>query len=307
MKKYSVTIGIPAHNEEANIVFLLNSILKQKGDNYILEKVIVICDGTTDSTIKLVRDISKKHKKVLCHFDGKRKGKMQRLSEFYTMNKSDLLFIFDGDVVLAKPTVIEDMVKQFTDEDVLAVSGNNQPVPSKTFIGKLVNAWAHVWYEVRVRYNKGDNVHNARGCAMATRRTFSKNIHIPDKLASESQYVYFLIKQRQKKFAFAKDALVYYRKPESIHDYLLQFKRSAPESLKLTAIFGEEIKEYYKIPKLYKIKGVIASFLQQPIYMPLGGLFTLIMKYIPYNEGSMIKQGIWKTVESTKKGIEVSF
>src|SRR3990170_5283265 len=43
-EKFTVTVGIPAHNEEQNIKQLLTSIVSQKG-NFVLEKILVTTDG----------------------------------------------------------------------------------------------------------------------------------------------------------------------------------------------------------------------------------------------------------------------
>ena len=42
MKSLAVTIGIPAYNEEANIAFLLEDILKQRQETFQLKKILVI-------------------------------------------------------------------------------------------------------------------------------------------------------------------------------------------------------------------------------------------------------------------------
>lgn len=48
MKKLSVSVGIPAYNEEQNIASLIFGILKQKVNNITLKEIIVISDGSTD-------------------------------------------------------------------------------------------------------------------------------------------------------------------------------------------------------------------------------------------------------------------
>ena len=50
-KKLTVTIGIPAYNEEANVRNLLVSLLAQKETNFKLQEIIVVSDGSTDKTV----------------------------------------------------------------------------------------------------------------------------------------------------------------------------------------------------------------------------------------------------------------
>jgi glycosyltransferase involved in cell wall biosynthesis len=46
-KNMTVTIGIPAYNEAANITSLLMALLAQNTPNFKLESIIVASDGST--------------------------------------------------------------------------------------------------------------------------------------------------------------------------------------------------------------------------------------------------------------------
>ena len=58
--KPTVTIGIPSYNEAQNIGQLLESLLKQVSNSYILEKIIVCSDGSTDDTEQVVKKLESK-------------------------------------------------------------------------------------------------------------------------------------------------------------------------------------------------------------------------------------------------------
>lgn len=306
MKKMTVTVAIPAHNEEANIAGLLLSIVRQKQDLFQLDHVWVVCDGTTDHTAEIVNKLSKKFPVITVKNDKKRYGKLKRLEQIYKENNSDIVCVFDGDVMLGKATVLEDMIKHFSDKNVFLVGGNNQPVAATTFIGTLINMWSYVWYLSRFAYNGGDNIHNIRGCALAYKKIFANKIHFPDVLASESQYVYIFSKREKGKFIFEVNATVYYRKPLTLADYLSQFKRSTPESDKLQKIFGTSIKRYYKIPRKYSFLALGRSLVAHPFLTIASGIFVLTVNKLP-SKTSMIGTGIWKPVQSTKTGIPVPF
>ena len=64
MKKLTVTIGIPAYNEEKNIGRLLKSLSNQKGDDFTLNEIVVLSDGSTDMTNEIVHSQSKLNRKV---------------------------------------------------------------------------------------------------------------------------------------------------------------------------------------------------------------------------------------------------
>ena len=58
MKQLTVTIAIPTYNEEKNIYTLLSAILLQDQKNFVLEKILVIDDGSTDQTVKQLQRLT---------------------------------------------------------------------------------------------------------------------------------------------------------------------------------------------------------------------------------------------------------
>src|ERR1035437_9926602 len=155
-KLLKLSVGIPAYNEEQNIGYLINSILKQTQNAYVLEKIIVISDGSTDSTDLTVHEIVNNDKRVLLVADKKRKGKAQRLNELFIMNKSDILIILDADIVLSKKNDLEEVMKIFRDHKIAIVGINMQAIDSKKFLGRIINTWEKVWYEVRIHINRSE-------------------------------------------------------------------------------------------------------------------------------------------------------
>ncbi len=304
---FTVSIGIPVHNEAENILNLLDSIVRQTHENFKLEKIYVICDGTTDKTDELVTRYIVNKPEIELINDKRRIGKLQRLIEVYKTNNSDIIIIFDGDFILSEPKVLAKIVQYFDDNSVTGVSANNQPLQAKTFTGKLINYWSHVWYLTRIQFNNGDNIHNARGCGMAIRKEFAKQIVFPKDVVSEAQYIYPLCLTSKKRFHFAKDAVILYRKPESLHDYILQSRRSTPEKFRLENIFGVWVKNLYVVPTQFKLSAVVQAFLSNPVLLVTSALFNLIVDKLPYNNVHSKNESVWKRASSTKKAIPVPF
>ena len=78
-EKVSVTIGIPAYNEEANIGHLLKSLIKQKEEDFKIDKIIVSSDGSTDRTIEIVKSFKDSRIKLLDN--KKRRGQASRQNQ----------------------------------------------------------------------------------------------------------------------------------------------------------------------------------------------------------------------------------
>src|SRR3989304_4801442 len=61
-KKYSVSVLIPAYNEENSIKGTVEAVLKSDYGNLV--EVIILNDGSTDNTLKIVNELGKKYSKV---------------------------------------------------------------------------------------------------------------------------------------------------------------------------------------------------------------------------------------------------
>lgn len=304
MKKiFTITFGIPAHNEEANIAGLLQSLLSQKGDSFILKKIIVACDGCTDNTAKEVIAVAKNNPKVYLIDDGKRLGKIRRLEQFYSLNTNDIIMICDGDIGLRDPYTIENIVRNFYKNDVGLVTGNRTPIAEKGLSSKLIYTWSRVWYEARIAYNDGHNIHNSCGCLMALKKEFAKKVKFPQGIVSDSQFIYFLCLNNKLKYRFAKDARAYYHKASTIKDYLKQMHRSAPEEDKIAQLYGNWVYKEYQMPVKIKMSALLKMIRREPVYTLLAALFNLWLNHYPQKKIYSTSSGIWETAKSTKKAV----
>ncbi len=300
MKKFTVTIGIPAFNEEKGIVRVLDSIYAQKHKNYTLEKVYIANDGSTDSTVDLVKKFAKKHPTVKLINDGKRLGQAGRLMQFYHLNTSDIFITFDADSVLAMDTVIEDLVGPFNDDKVGAVAGHDIPFPAKKFFEKIVEAGVNIWYEIRVKINTGDSIHNLHGCVNGLRKNIAKNIHYPKNLFAIDAYEYLDVKKQGYKFVMVPSASVYYRIADNLHDFLLQNSRYVDTQVHIEKLFSQNIYADHNPTLSQKIQGVLTETLRNPIYSILAIILQIVLRLVKpfYLEDS--SRGIWTVVGKTK-------
>lgn len=298
----TISIGIPAHNEEGNLGALLKNILSQEELGFKLQFIYVLLDGCNDHTEEIAKNIGlNSQEKIQIINDGKRLGKIHRLKQFYDRNESDFALVLDADVYPIGKDFLKKIVEGFSKPNVVLVGANSVPVPGKSFFEKIELSWSEVWHQTRVIYNNSDNIHNSRGCALALEKNFSKVVTFPDNITSDSQYLYLFTKSKGKKFNFLKGAKVAYRKPSNISDYLIQMNRSTSEKKLLTEYFGRWVEKEYKIPFVYKFFGLLSGLIRDPFYALAGGIFNhFLLKKFKTRE--IIREGGgWKTAYSTKK------
>ena len=302
MKKITLTIGIPAHNEEANIGNLLNCISKQKLDNrFDLKEVIVACDGCTDGTSNVVLKNAIKNKKIKVIDDGKRIGKLSRLNNFYNTVKTQLLVVFDADTLLKDNYTLNEIAKQFLDPQVGLVGGNDTPNIPRNIIEKIGEVWVRAWYKMRFKLNNGDTIHNHKGCVSAGRIEFLNKIKIPKNIFSDDDFLYFSCKKLGYKFKFAEKAVVYYHIPSTYKDYMTQTTRFLNLKHQIAKHFGDWVYEEYKVPLKNKIFGLVSTFFENPLLMSLAVLFQLLQRLTKTMYIERYKGVSWTEIKSSKK------
>ncbi|MFI1184488.1 glycosyltransferase [Streptomyces sp. NPDC020799] len=128
---HSVTIVIPAYNEETGIAAAIRSALTSTHS----VEVVVIDDGSTDKTAAIAAGF----KGVRVIRQGNQ-GKARALNTALATVRTDLVVMMDADAVL-EPTAVASLVHRFTDPTIGAVSGHIDVAG-----GGLLGAWQRLDY-----------------------------------------------------------------------------------------------------------------------------------------------------------------
>jgi glycosyltransferase involved in cell wall biosynthesis len=298
MKK-TVTIGIPAYNEEKNIRSLLMSLVLQKGNNFILEKIIVACDGCTDSTANIVSQLSKKYSKIYLINDGKRLGKNVRLNNFYKHLKSSIFIAIDADVRIKSNRVISEIVQAFNDENVMLAGGQVIPLPPKTFIGRAIATQEYFWSHVKTNINNGNNVHTHTGPFSAAGKQFIKKIKIPLNIPDD-HFLYFKTIQKGYQYRYVKHAKVYIEIPQNFNDYMHQSTRFLTSADNVKTYFGDFTEQYYHVSRFTKIKSYIITFIKYPFHLPIALILVGLQKVFASLYMEKKGYGLWTQIKTSK-------
>lgn len=116
-KEYSVSVLVPAYNEEKTIEDTINSIFEI---DYPITEVIAINDGSSDKTKEIIKGLLKKYPKLKL-LDKKNSGKGDSLNQGIKMAKGELVVVVDADSYPAKDS-FKKMVGYFDDEKVGAAT-----------------------------------------------------------------------------------------------------------------------------------------------------------------------------------------
>ncbi len=130
--KPSVTIIIPAYNEEKVIQKTIESVMKGAYQNF---SVVVVDDGSTDLTLKNSQDTSLKYQNIQV-FTKSNAGKGEAINYGISRSDSDIIIIIDADT-LFHPLTMSRLVRHFSDQSVGAVAGNVKVGNRHNLITKL--------------------------------------------------------------------------------------------------------------------------------------------------------------------------
>lgn len=302
-RKPTITIGIPAYNEEDNIQNLLYSIINQKQNCFVIEKIIVTLDGSTDNTEQKVRQVMKTCNLISLVVNAKNRGKSFRLNQLYELNNSDVIITLDADLILENNLTISNMIKPFRNKNIGMVGANNQAVRPKTFVETISVATFNLWYLIRKDFNHGLTPHNFQGMAEAIDGILAKQIHYPG-TPGDGPFLFFSILELGKKPFFSKNAKVLINLPDNIRDFYDQANRAMLTGNIVGLQTNIENLEYFKIPFLFKCKGILQAFIQNPFTTIISLLFLTAFK-LNLRQDPQHFVGKWNRIHSSKRSINL--
>ncbi len=300
--KITITVGIPAYNEEQNIEGFLQSLFAQKLHTVVLKEVLVYSDASVDKTNEIVLKLAKIYPKIKLIQGKSNKGKYRRVNELFHRNKSDAIVILDADIALEKNDFLETLVHIFAvDKKALMVSANVKLVQPEGFIAKIIHASFTFGDLIRLSVPGYDVALNFHGAATAYRNSFAKTIHIPEAATDPHLYIYLCAK-KDHGFRYCMQANILQYAPSTIADVKQLMQRSIGKTDPvLESIFGKEIiQQVHFVPRKAKFIAIWKSFLLQPLYTPLALMLSFYLGRIAKPE-KIDKSPVWKINKSTKK------
>lgn len=209
------SVGIMAHNEEANIGRTIRAVLEQQGPSVRIEEVIVVASGCTDRTVPIVAEIALQEPRVRLCVQEKREGKASAINLFLKQASSPVVVLIGADV-LPETSALEYMCAPFIDPKIGMVGGRPVPVNDPaTFMGHAV----HLLWRLHDRLAR---IHPKLGEVIAFRNVISG---IPTDSPVDEISIQALISQLGYHLIYEPACIVYNKGPLTIHDFLKQRRR----------------------------------------------------------------------------------
>jgi len=286
-----VSIGIMAYNEEQNIDYLLEALLKQKTKKVNIREIIVVSSGSTDKTNDIVRNFSKKNKKIKLITEKERRGKSEAINTFLKKAKSNILVLESGDTIPEKK-MIENLCSRFSDKNVGIVSGRPLPIKSHN---KLMNFIVNLQWKLHHLISKKTPKF---GEIIAFRKIMKE---IPITVVDEEE-IASIIKRNNLRLEYEPKAIAYNKGPETIKDFIRQRRRIFAGHLELRKRKNYSASTMNNIPLLKTLIKFTFKNLNKILYILIAIILETTARLLGWIDFKIKKDhSIWKISKTTKK------
>ncbi len=303
MPKPTVTIGIPAFNEQANIGFLLESILKQQQEGFIIEKIIVASDGSTDNTNKIVRGF--KRKNIMLIANKERLGQGPRNNQIIERTKSDCLVLLNADIAIIDKSFLTKLISPILKEGADLTSVRPLGVKPKKFFEKIVFISLLIRDFMYESYRNGQSIYTCWGAGRGFSKKFYQEFRFKDSIG-EDAYSYLYCESHGFIYNHVSSARCYIKLASNFSDHAKQSIRNIQTLKKYHQEFGKAFVEkeyggwnilYGMTPRMVTL-GVLYSLFRSPIYTLL---FLFIATWMRIKSlGAKTIPNTWSMSNSTR-------
>lgn len=287
MKEKLVSIIIPAYNEEKKISECLESLLSQTYKNI---EIIVVNDGSKDSTLKILKEYEKKYKniKALSKSNG---GISSARNLGVKYSNGEYISFVDGNDIVTEDfieSLVTNLIKHDAQISVCAVTNNN--IDNKITVLNHKESCEYL-------------LNNPNYCGYSFNKLFIKKIM--DKVAIKKDKYFFENVRYAEDLDFNSRYYEYVKKSVFINQLKYDYRLNSETSISLTPAYNENI------DKFIVLKRIIDSFekynkeiLDELYYLYLYNKLELIYLYSKKHKKISIDnydKELYKKIKKSKK------
>ncbi len=231
VKPIRCSLGITAHNDEANIGQLLEAIRCQRLHQVVIVEIIVVASGCTDRTEDVVRQYAAIDPRVQLLTQERREGKASAINVFLGSAREPICVLESADT-LPHEDAIENMVRMFADPGVGMTGAHKVAVNTpEHIVGYLSHLRLQMEHQLCLEIPR-------LGELIAFRKVFDR---IPPDVAMDEAFVEALVIRRGLQVRYAPDAVVFNMGPETVSDFIKQRRRNYAGHLHLKEKYGYRV------------------------------------------------------------------
>jgi cellulose synthase/poly-beta-1,6-N-acetylglucosamine synthase-like glycosyltransferase len=225
------SVGVTAHNEQANIGKLLDRLVNQELSTVEIPEIIVVASGCTDRTVEIIEEWRQRDPRIRLLVQHEREGKPAAVSLFIQNAHEDICVLESGDTVPG-PDTIERLVAPFADPQVGMTGAQKIPVNAPDdVVGYLSHLRLRMEHELCLEIPR-------LGELVAFRKVFDR---IPPDVAMDEAFAEALVVKRGMSVHYVPEAKVYNMGPSTVSDFIRQRRRNYAGHLHLKRKYGYRV------------------------------------------------------------------
>ena len=292
-----VDVAIPAYNEEFRISGILQDVVESiPRDWFQVRNIYVISDASTDRTDAIVRAFGTRDERVRLIRKPERTGKNDSINLAFKQSYADALIMLDADIRLATDKVLQHLLEPIRRHRVGLVGGNVLPDNTGPTFNPAILARRFDWHlECERRNRKPVSYWSFYGRALALSKELFKDLVLP-KSHADDLYIYYSCRRIGLEAAYAKDASVYFKAPNSIRDFIDQYSRFRFWIRKAREEFGSQV-----VTTDLDVPGMagygLSSLVKHPYWgmMWAGCQLASLAAYVIRYRSELLERGLYKT------------
>jgi biofilm PGA synthesis N-glycosyltransferase PgaC len=225
------SVGVTAHNEEANIGKLLERLINQELQTVEIAEILVVASGCTDGTEGIIEHWRQRDSRIKLLVQKAREGKPAAVSLFIQNAQEDICVLESGDT-LPGPDTIEHLVAPFVDPKIGMTGAQKIPVNTPDdVVGYLSHLRLRMEHELCLEIPR-------LGELVAFRKVFDT---IPSDVAMDEAFAEALIVKGGMVVRYVPEAKVYNMGPTTVGDFIRQRRRNYAGHLHLKRKYGYRV------------------------------------------------------------------
>lgn len=266
----TISIGVMAHNEEANIARLLEALRGQQLSGFEILEIVVVASGCTDATEAAVLKIAAREPRLRLVRQARREGKASAVNLFLKEARGDFVVLESADT-LPFPRTLQHLLTPLSEPGVGMTGGHPQPVDSiRRFMGYSTQFF---W----VMHHRMAKVRPKLGELVAFRNVVRQ---IPSDTAVDEAAIEAVVVKSGYRILYVPDARVRNKGPETLRDYLIQRRRIFAGHRHLRSTQGYSVPSVSWLFIFKNLMAVVASHLRTVVKCVRERRFTFLRKYL---------------------------
>jgi len=255
----SVTVIIPAYNEEANIARIVCQVLNEPwAVGQLLESIVVVDDCSSDHTHEIAQSLACSDQRVHVVRHEQRSGKNTGIRLAAVACTSNVLVVVDADVLLTSGCLVKTIALLSRDPSLMATSCIVEPLPAQSWAERASRSQALFVSELKRR---GQAYLSA---LYAIRAPAFGALDVPDGVADDA-YVTCWLRGHGYPYAVRRDAKAYIRAAVGLRDFAKQTLRGRRGEQATKRAVPEAESGVYKTRCILILGALWGAFVRDPL------------------------------------------